>query len=51
MYTEVPGGVCAAKGFSASGVHCGIRPNHPKADLALISADCTVRAAGGLYHE
>lgn len=46
MYTEVPGGVCAAKGFSASGVHCGIRPNHPKADLALISADVRCAAAG-----
>ena len=30
------GGVCAAKGFSASGLHCGIRKNKDKNDLALI---------------
>ncbi len=45
-YQEVPGGVCAAKGFSASGVHCGIRENHPKADLALIAASVRCAAAG-----
>ena len=32
----VSGGVCAAKGFLASGVHCGIRKNRSKKDLALI---------------
>ena len=32
----VDGGVCAAKGFLASGVHCGIRKNRTKKDLALI---------------
>ena len=35
-YKEINGGVCAAKGFSAGGVHCGIRKNHDKKDLALI---------------
>ena len=36
-YTEVPGGICAPKGFAAAGVHCGIRANHSeKYDLALI---------------
>ena len=24
---QIPGGVCAAKGFTASGVHCGIKAN------------------------
>ena len=45
-YQVVPGGVCAARGFSASGVHCGIRPNHPKEDLALIRASVRCTAAG-----
>ena len=45
-FTEVKGGVCAARGFSASGVHCGIRPHHEKLDLALISADVRCAAAG-----
>ena len=48
MFQPVAGGVCAAKGFSAAGVHCGIRRNHAKLDLALIKAD--VRCAGaGCY--
>ena len=45
-FTEVKGGVCAARGFSASGVHCGTRPHHEKLDLALISADVRCAAAG-----
>ena len=32
----VNGGICAAKGFLASGVHCGIRKNRTKRDIALI---------------
>ena len=43
-FKTVPGGVCAAQGFMAAGVHCGIRRNHAKPDLALIKAD--VRCAG-----
>ena len=44
----IPGGICAPAGFSAAGVHCGIRHNHSKLDLALIKAD--VRCAGaGCY--
>lgn len=35
----IEGGVCAPKGFRASGVHCGIRKNKIKKDLALIVAD------------
>ncbi|MEG2852938.1 MAG: arginine biosynthesis protein ArgJ, partial [Hydrogenoanaerobacterium sp.] len=30
------GGVTAPVGFTASGVHCGIRKNKDKKDLALI---------------
>ena len=44
---QVSGGVCAAKGFSASGVHCGIRKNKSKKDLALITS--AVRAAAVVY--
>ena len=36
---EIKGGVCAAKGFKASGVHCGIRKNKTKKDLALIYSE------------
>ena len=39
------GGVCAAKGFRASGIHCGIRHNRTKRDLALIVSDVPCSAA------
>lgn len=39
------GGVCAAKGFQASGVHCGIRKNQIKKDLALIFSAVPAKAA------
>lgn len=45
---EIPGGVCAAEGFSAGGVHCGIRKNTSKRDLALIVSD-TLCAAAACY--
>ena len=41
----ISGGVCAAKGFRANGVHCGIRKNHSKKDLALIVSDVPATAA------
>lgn len=41
----IPGGVCAAKGFTASGIHCGIRKNHSKRDLALIASAVPAHAA------
>ncbi len=41
----VKGGVCAAKGFKASGIHCGIRKNKSKKDLALIVSDVRASAA------
>ena len=33
---RIEGGVCAAKGFQAGGVHCGIRKNRTKRDLSMI---------------
>ena len=32
----ISGGVCAAQGFTAGGVHCGIRKNRTKKDLSMI---------------
>lgn len=43
MILHIDGGVCAAEGFTANGVHCGIRKNRTKPDLALIMSE--VRAS------
>ncbi|MGN1081210.1 MAG: bifunctional glutamate N-acetyltransferase/amino-acid acetyltransferase ArgJ [Acutalibacteraceae bacterium] len=43
--TVINGGVCAAKGFSAAGIHCGIRKNKSKRDLALIFSEKQANAA------
>ena len=44
-YEIISGGVTAVPGFKASGVHCGIRKNRTKRDLALIMADSDCAAA------
>ena len=44
----INGGVCAAQGFTAGGVHCGIRKNRTKRDLALIYSE-TPAAAAAVY--
>ncbi|MBO4468458.1 MAG: bifunctional glutamate N-acetyltransferase/amino-acid acetyltransferase ArgJ [Clostridia bacterium] len=41
----IDGGVCAAKGFSANGVHCGIRKNKTKKDISLIYSSVPASAA------
>ena len=41
----IEGGVCAAKGFQAAGIHCGIRKNKTKKDLALIYSEKKATAA------
>lgn len=41
----IKGGVCAAKGFTAAGVHAGIRKNKSKRDLALIVSEVKGNAA------
>ena len=41
----IPGGVCAAKGFKANGIHCGIRKNRSKRDLALIYSEALCSAS------
>ena len=45
-YTTINGSVTAAKGFTASGIHCGIRKNKTKRDIALIFCEkkCTAAA-------
>lgn len=41
----ISGGVCAARGFKAAGVHCGIRKNRSKRDLSLIYSEQMASAA------
>ncbi|MBQ8840263.1 MAG: bifunctional ornithine acetyltransferase/N-acetylglutamate synthase [Clostridia bacterium] len=41
----IAGGVCAAKGFLANGIHCGIRKNKEKKDLALIYSQSRANTA------
>ena len=45
---QIPGGVCAAKGFSAAGLRAGIKPTSPadKNDLGLIVSSVPCAAAG-----
>ena len=57
MLKEISGGVCAAKGFKAAGVCCGVKGGHVdgpqtilpsakgKNDLAMILSDCECAAA------
>ncbi len=44
----ISGGVCAASGFKANGIHCGIRKNRTKRDLGLIYSE-TVCSAAAVY--
>ena len=44
-YKFIEGSVTAAKGFKASGIHCGIRKNKTKRDLALIYCETRCTAA------
>ena len=41
MLKEISGGVCAAKGFQAAGIHCGVKAGSSpdKNDLALILSE------------
>ncbi|MBR6692379.1 MAG: bifunctional glutamate N-acetyltransferase/amino-acid acetyltransferase ArgJ [Clostridia bacterium] len=41
----INGGVCASNGFTASGVHCGVRKNRTKNDIALIFSQVPASAA------
>lgn len=41
----IEGGVCAAQGFRAAAIHCGMKDGSTKDDLALIVSDCPAAAA------
>ena len=45
-YKYIDGGVCAAKGFKANGINCGLNKNPEKNDLGIIFAEkkCTAAA-------
>ena len=45
MIKLIDGGVCAAEGFLAGGIHCGIRKNRTKKDLSLIVSRVPASAA------
>ena len=42
---HISGGVCAAKGFQAGGIHCGIRKNRRKRDISMIVSEVPASAA------
>ena len=42
---HITGGVCAPMGFKAGGIHCGIRKNRTKRDIALIISDVPASAS------
>lgn len=44
-YQSAKGGVCAAAGFSANGLHCGLNPNRDKNDLGMIYSEKLCQAA------
>ena len=46
----IEGGVCAAQGFRASGIACGVKPGSTKNDLALIVSECECAAAATFTH-
>jgi len=45
VIAEIKGGVCAPKGFSASGAYCGIKKGNQNKDMALIKSDVICNAA------
>ena len=44
-YDFTEGGICAAEGFRANGLNCGLNPNKEKFDLALFASDKSCEAA------
>ncbi|MCM1498579.1 MAG: bifunctional glutamate N-acetyltransferase/amino-acid acetyltransferase ArgJ [Clostridium sp.] len=44
-YSYIEGGICAAGGFRANGVHCGLYADTDKNDLALLVSDTLCDAA------
>ena len=46
MYKYIDGGVCAAKGYKANGLNCGLNSNPDKNDLGLYISDVPAKTAG-----
>ena len=46
MYKVIDGGVCAAKGYKANGLNCGLNRNPDKNDLGLYVSDVPAKTAG-----
>ena len=46
MYNVIDGGVCAAKGYKANGLNCGLNANPDKNDLGLYVSDVPAKTAG-----
>ena len=45
MIKTITGGICASKGYRASGIHCGMRRKPGKKDLALIVSEVPATTA------
>ena len=46
QFATIEGGVCAAKGFKANGLNCGLNKDKNKNDLGLVVSDVMCNAAG-----
>lgn len=44
-FKHIEGGVCAAKGFKANGLNCGLNPDKNKNDLCIVVSDTECSAA------
>ena len=45
MMREITGGVCAARGFRAGAIRCGVKASSPKDDTAVILSAVPCAAA------
>lgn len=45
ILTEIEDGVCAAKGFKANGLNCGLNSDKNKNDLGMVASDVICNAA------
>ena len=44
-YSYLEGGICAAEGFVANGINCGINPDREKNDLGMVYSETSCNAA------
>lgn len=50
-FTKVKKGVCAAKGFVANGLNCGLNSDKNKNDLALVYSETQCQGSGCLHNK